>query len=363
MTRAIRAHGAVAAAVLLGLAAATVGAGCGGQAPAAVDAKPGPDRPGPHFRFFAPTSFWNRSVPAHGPLDWRSPATVGALDAEVARELADGSGPWINTSSYSVPVLRVPRGLPTVRVGLASPYAVPALRQAFSAVPLPPHARPAAGSDAHLVVWQPSTDRLWEFWHLRRGADGWRASWGGAMAHASGDRGAYDAAAWPGATPLWGASASSLSIAGGLITRQDLNRGWINHALALSVPAVRAGIYALPARRTDGIATSSTALPEGAHLRLRPGLDLAGMDLPPLTRMIAVAAQRYGIYIRDRARTVCFYAQAPTGPSDPYDGPSGDFEGQSPSQLLTAFPWEELQLMPMRLRLFKRTDRLGGAGA
>jgi hypothetical protein len=130
------------------------------------------------------------------------------------------------------------------------------------------------------------------------------------------------------------------------------------------MPSVRrAGVYALPARRTDGIATSPTALPEGAHLRLPPGLDLARMHLPPLTRMIAAAAQRYGIYIRDRARTVCFYAQAPTAASDPYDGPSGYFEGRSPSQLLAAFPWDELQLLPMRLRLFKRTDRLGGDGA
>src|SRR6476646_5649778 len=95
-----------AAAVLCGLALATVAAGCGSAAPAAIDASPRPVRPGPHFRFFAPTSFWNRTVHPGGPLDRGSRAAVAALGAEVARELDDGSGPWINTHSYSVPVLR-----------------------------------------------------------------------------------------------------------------------------------------------------------------------------------------------------------------------------------------------------------------
>jgi hypothetical protein len=342
------------------LAAMTATVGCGGHSPAAAETTSAAARPTPHFRFFAPTSFWNRTVPARGTLDRHSAALVGALGEEVERELGDESGPWINTSSYSVPVLRAPRGAPTVRVKLASPYAVPPLRRAFGAVPLPADARPAVGSDAHLVVWQPSSDRLWEFWRLRRGPGGWKASWGGAIAGASSDRGAYDRSAWPGATPLWGASASSLSIAGGLITLQDLNRGSINHALAISVPAVRAGVYALPARRTDGVDPDPTALPEGAHLRLRPGLDLAKLRLPPVTRMIAEAAQRYGIYVRDRALTVCFYAQAPKDPGrDPYTGPSGFYGGQTPLQLLAAFPWKDLQLMPMRLRQFTRVDRLG----
>jgi hypothetical protein len=349
------------------LAIAFASAGCGTQAPAATEATTAPFRPCPHFRFFAPTSFWNRPAPRDGAIDRRSSAAIAALDAEVASEQDDQSGPWINTDSYSVPVLRVPRRTPTVRVRLASPYAVPALRRAFAAVPLPAGARPAAGSDAHLVVWQPSRDRLWEFWRLRRRPGGWRASWGGAIAHVSSDRGAYDRSAWPGATPLWGASASSLSIAGGLITLQDLERGWINHALAISLPAVRAGVYALPARRTDGVDRDPAALPEGAHLRLRPGLDLNRLSLPPLTRMIAEAAQRYGFYVRDRARTVCFYAQAPLRAArDPYAGPSGYFEGQTPAALLAAFPWSDLRLLPMRLRPFRRVDRLGtdgGAGA
>ena len=47
----------------------------------------------------------------------------------------------------------------------------------FRCRPIPTGGR----SDAHLVVWQPSRNRLWEFWHLAQGAAGWQAGWGGAM--------------------------------------------------------------------------------------------------------------------------------------------------------------------------------------
>jgi hypothetical protein len=201
-----------------------------------------------------------------------------------------------------------------------------------------------------LVVWQPSTDRLWEFWQLARTADGWRAAWGGAMQDVSANAGVFGQNAWPGAEPWWGASASSLSIAGGLITLEDLEQGEINHALAMAVPDVRFGIYASPAQRTDGKSTDPLSLPEGAHLRLDPKLDLAALHLPRLTLMIAEAAQRYGIFVRDGAPAVTFFSQdpIPTG-TEPYGGADGYFEGKYPSQLLASFPWSHLQLVTMEL--------------
>lgn len=338
------------------LTAVLVVSGCGEAARS--EAPPESQRTGA-FRFFSPHSFWNRPVRGETP-DARSRPLVERLAEEAETEQAAEVGPWINTSSYSVPLVRVGPRQPTTQVRLASPYDEPGLRRAFAAVPLPADAEPAAGSDAHLVLWQPARDRLWEFWHLRRTAAGWKAGWGGAIRDVSDASGAYGPSAWPGATSLWGASASSLSIAGGLITFGDLARGSIDHALALSIPNVRARFYALPARRTDGVAAGPLALPEGAHLRLRPDLDLSGLDLPPLTLMIAEAAQRYGIFVRDRASTICFYAQAPTPGADPYAGPNGAFEGGTPRELLAGFPWRDLQVLPMRLRHFKRGETPAG---
>ncbi len=345
--------------------AASAGTGPAGAAPAgalqpgalAAPGAPGSSTSPVPFRFFSPTSIWNRPLSSNGPLDPHSAQYVAAFDALIAGEEQTGHGPWINTSSYSVPIYTVPADQPTVRVTLTRPLPEPALQRAFAAVPLPPTAQPATGTDGLLVVWQPSSDRLWEFWRLVQGPGGWSATWGGAIQHVSRASGVYGSHAWPGAQPWWGASASSLSLVGGLITLEDLQRGEINHALTMSIPNVRADLFAAPARRTDGKSTEPLALPEGAHLRLNPSLNLEALHLPRLTLMMARAAQRYGIYVRDGARNVTFDAQdpVPTG-TEPYAGAGGYFEGSLPAALLAPFPWSHLELLKLQLHS-KRAEK------
>ncbi len=63
--------------------------------------------------------------------------------------------------------------------------------------------------------------------------------------------------------------------------------------------------------------------------------------------MMAEAAQRYGIVIRDRSGVVAFYAQDPK-PSgrDPYPA---IFGGTYPDELLAKFPWGRLQVLKLHL--------------
>ncbi len=310
-------------------------------------------RPAP-FRFFSSTSFWNEPVPADAALDPRSAPLVAALAEEAEAEVREGRGPNFNTVNYSVPIYTVPESQPTVTVQLVGHPYEQALRAAWAAVPLPPGAHPASGTDKHLVVWQPSTGRMWEFWHLEETPGGvWQAMWGGAMQNVSSDLGVYGPEAWPGAETSWGGSASSLSLAGGLVTFEDLEDGEINHALAMAVPNVRAGVYASPAQRTDGISTSPLSLPEGAHLRLNPALNLATLHLSRLGLMLAEAAQKYGIFIRSSGPAggiMNFYGQDPTPTgSNPYTAPGGYFEGKSSAEAIAGFPWNQLQLLNMEL--------------
>jgi hypothetical protein len=305
------------------------------------------------FRFFAPTSFWNESVPADAPVDPNSAALVSAFDREIAAaEDAKEGMPTINTTAWSVPVYTVPATQAPVKVAqkaLGGELNV-ALQSAWDAVPLPAEAIPAAGTDKDLVIWQPSTDKLWEFWGLEKTEVGWKARWGGAMDSASSDPGIYGPEAWPGASPYWGVSATSLSVAGGLITLEDLELGQINHALAIAIPNTRYGEYSSPAHRTDGYSAAPLSLPEGAHLRLDPSLNLASLHLSRVTLMLAEAAQRYGIFVRDSGANVAFVAQDPTPTgANPYAGAHGYFEGKSASQLLESFPWSYLELMKMEL--------------
>jgi hypothetical protein len=339
-------------------------AGCSGasavQHRASIDS--GPPIYKVPFRFFSPTSFWNEPISAGAPLDSSSAAVVGAFDREIAKEEDGEKGPaTINTTAWSVPIYTVPANQPAIAVKLEAPSAGPsasALRSAWSVVPLPPDARPAPGTDGHLAVWQPSTDRLWEFWRLVHGGRGWYASWGGAIQNVSSSVGVFGPEAWPGASSSWGGWASALSLAGGLITLEDLEMGEINHAIVIGVPNVRAGVYSSPARNDDGTSSDPLSLPEGAHLRLDPKLNLATLHLPRLTLMIAEAAQRYGIFVGAKGANVAFFGQDPASTGgNPYAGPHGYLEGKTSSELFHPFPWNHLQLLKMRLHSHRRRQQ------
>ncbi len=301
-------------------------------------------------RPFASDSVWNRPLPNDAPLDPRSVELAAAFVADIARQRQQQTGPWIQTTEYSTPVYTVARDQGRIRVILdvRRPYGR-TLQRAWRAVPLPRNARPAAGSDGHLSVWQPSTDSLWEFWRLRRAGGRWRATWGGAMRGVSRSPGYFTRRSWRGARNSWGATATSLPLLAGLIRLGELSRGQIDHALAISVPDARAGVFSWPAQRTDGSLGRHDAIPEGAQLRLDPALDLDSLNLPPAAKAIAIAAQRYGLIVRDRTLNgTGIYAEDPlrTG-TDPYPRLFG---GRSPSELLAGFPWDHLQLLRMRLR-------------
>jgi hypothetical protein len=202
-----------------------------------------------------------------------------------------------------------------------------------------------------MTIWQPSGDRLWEFFQARKGRDGWHAAWGGAISHVSRSPGYYTSTSWPGSHPNWGVTSASLPVAAGLMTAAELRSGRIRHALSVSLPSPRAGVFSWPAQRTDGTGTAATDLPEGAHLRIDPRVDLDRISMPPMTRMMAAAAQRYGIIVNSQTHhAIGFAAEDPASVGrEPYYGPEGLFGGKWPGELLASFPWERLQVLKMQL--------------
>jgi len=318
--------------------------GCPTCAPQASSHGPKPVLP------FAATSIWNAPLAPDAPLDPDSPRLVGALISQTDRFPVG-----IATSIGGVPIYTVPRDQPRVRVQLDGSSS-PLLQRAFDAVPLPADAEPAAGPDHTAVVWQPSTDTLWEFWHFRRASDGFSAGFGGRMVDVSRSPGYYQNLVLHGTVverSFWGAPATKVSLLGGVITIGDLESGAIDHALAVALPEVRAGVWSFPAQASDGTSTVPDAIPEGARFRLPAGLDIAALNLPPLIRMMAEAAQRYGIIVINSSTGVAFRAQDPTPTGqDPYYGPDGqpsELLGGYPRILLRSFPWARLELLRMQL--------------
>jgi hypothetical protein len=288
---------------------------------------------------------------ASAALDPAGGVLVKTLRDAVAQNVAAGWGPWIERGGTS-PLYVVPAGQAMVRVALDPGSWKLGLQQTFEAVPIPPGAVPAGGPDAHMTVWQPSADRLWEFFKARRLADGWHASFGGAFASVSRSPGYFDSDSWPGLSQSWwGATATSLPVIAGTIMTSELRAGVIPHALALNIPWARPRVYSWPAQRSDGTGTDPNAIPEGARFRLDPALDIDKLSLPPMTRMMAKAVQRYGMIVRDQTgHAVSFFAENTTqSGTDPYAGTSGFFGGLSPNQLTAAFPWAHLQLLKMDL--------------
>lgn len=167
------------------------------------------------------------------------------------------------------------------------------------------------------------------------------------MQNVSSNPGFFDSKAWPGASNRWGATASSFPFLGGLVLAREIHRLRIDHALALSVSVAKQGVWAWPAQRTDGWRTQAGAIPEGAHFRIDPSLDLSKLDMPPMTRAMAEAAQKYGIIATNQTGSgLCFWAEDPSQYGVDYKAAT---LGLFPTQYLRSFPWKHLQLLKMHL--------------
>jgi hypothetical protein len=291
----------------------------------------------PLARPFAANSVWNAPVPAGAPLSPNSATYVSQLGTQLRQ-----AGLWINATQFSVPVYTVGPDTPRVPVTLDTTggSADRLASDLRAGVPIPSGARAAAGTDALLVIWQPSHNTLWEFWQARNVNGSWHARWGGKMPGVAQNPGYFT-------NPTdWGGTGTSLSLLGGLMRINELKAGHIDHALALAIPHAQAGHFVYPAQRSDGNDPSSRAIPEGTRFRLDPKLNIDALKLPSMTKMIAIAAQRYGIIVRDQAGSVSLYAEDSTPTkSDPYGGPHGLFDGLSAAALLRVFPWNRLQVV------------------
>ena len=306
-------------------------------------------------RLFAADSVWNAPLAANAELDPANATLVGTLRKTVAQNQAVRSGPWMSTGDTPT-LYTVPADQPTVRVQLDPGSWKVSLQHAFTSVPLPANAIAAPVGDAQITVWQPSTDRLWELFQARKLADGWHASFGGAMSNASQSRGYFDLASWPGLSQTWwGATATSLPAVAGTIMIDELKAGVIPHALAMNIPWAKPKTFSWPAQRTDGRSTDPNAIPEGARFRLDPNLNIDAMNLPPMTKMIAKAAQNYGMIVRDQTgHGISLFAENPrSAGTDPYSAPGGYWGGPTPDKVMNAFPWDRLQLVKMSLQTMK----------
>jgi hypothetical protein len=290
---------------------------------------------------FSPTSFWNLPLPADVPLHADSDRYASNIASQVTKYYGNAT---VNVYQYTPAIYTVGADVPTVAVkydDCQNKGYVPAdLLSQWTAVPIPSYALPADGTDKELVIYQPSTDTIWEFWVASKRSDGWYACWGGKLSDVSASNGI-----WP--VPF-GTTATGLPFQGGIITIPELQAGVINHVIGISLVEIRAAVQSYPANRNDGRVNDPDAIAEGQRFRLDPAFDVDASSLTPTGKTIARAAQKYGFVVWDTAGSVGLRAENPMsrtgqGQPDPYPAL---FDGKAEWQVLQNFPWSRLQALP-----------------
>jgi hypothetical protein len=308
-----------------------------GSAQGSVGAPPGSP--------FGAGSVWRASV-SSAPLAADSATLVRALAAQVSDHW--GGVAAFNAWQYNTSFYTVTAATPGVDVVWdncqGKPYTPAGLLGSggqFSSVPIPVDAVPATGRDAELTVYSPSRDQLWELWKATHHADGWHACWGGRIDHVSTSPGFFSGG--------FGASASGLAVAGGVVSFADVRHGSIDHALALAiVDAAPWRIVSWPAQRSDGSSGSSSPIAEGTRFRLDPSVDVDRLNLTPVAKMVAKAAQQYGFIVTDKAGAVSVIGESGAGVQAATGvNPWTAIIGKTPSYLVMRnFPWDKLEALP-----------------
>src|SRR5581483_11964107 len=224
---------------------------------------------------------WNTPVDTL-PLDPNSATYVSAIGAAATVHADFGSGLW-NGAPIGIPYTTVPASQPAVPVSFH--YAAESDPGPY---PIPPNAPVEGGSDRHVLVVQQGSCTLYELYAAAttNGGQSWSAG-SGAVYPLGSD--ALRPAGWTSA------DAAGLSILPGLVRRDEVAAGAINHAIRFTAPRT-ADRYVWPARHQAG--SSSAGLPPmGERFRLKANVDISGY--PADDRVILTALKQYGMILAD----------------------------------------------------------------
>jgi hypothetical protein len=247
---------------------------------------PPPPPPPPKVSIFPPDSPWNTRVDGD-PVDPNSDAYIadmGADDPLTAAWDADGNGiPYTEVGSDQAMVKVSYWGFP--KESDPGPF------------PIPWNATPDPSPDHHVIVVDRERGFLYELFQGSRNSDGsWSASNGAKWdLHINDSR------------PLrWtSADAAGLPIFPGLVRWDEVDSGYIGHALRFIVGHSQKG-FVWPATHAAGTcATGSSCPPMGLRVRLKKNVDISGFSWR--MRVILQALKDYGMFVADNGGGSSFW--------------------------------------------------------
>jgi hypothetical protein len=275
--------------------------------------------------------------------------------------VGEGNEMILAIESATPTLIIAPAGAPTQKVTFVNSSLEPReesahehLQASFNAVPMPQWWRLPSrqfidliGTDKNLLIYQPSTNRYWEMWHVKGEEGAYTFQNGGFVENCSTWNGIFYEVA--DKTGPHGVSASSIGMLGGLLLTSDIARvlagGRIGHSLRLAVPVAtneflapatkgQAAINRIPEKVGAAMnpAWEKDAVPLGAWLRFPPGSTASEHGLTDaMSAAIYEAIREYGILLSDGGGSCQLYGELPLPlgseysqePINPYAGASG----------------------------------------
>lgn len=225
---------------------------------------------------FPADHIWNTAID-RAPVDARSDTWVGAAGAGLPLHADFGA-------DNAIPINIVPAGQPRIKVTFAGggdesdpgPY------------PIPERPRIERDTDAHLLIVEQGSCRLYELFAASLSPRGvWNAGSGAAF-----DLRTYRlrAAGWTSA------DAAGLPILPGLVRYEEAEAGEIRHALRFTASRTRRA-FVWPARHFASASEDASLPPMGARFRLRASFPIS--TFPPRVQTILRALQVYGMLLAD----------------------------------------------------------------
>jgi hypothetical protein len=276
-----------------------------------------------------------RTLPVH-PRSAEWIAYLGATSALRVPSLPIPMAP-LPPGRYGVPINVADAGTARVRVEYNGVYAIE--RQYDGPFPKPSPFAIQDGFDQHSVVLETSECASYEligttdFFGVLRALGGARVDLSShdylPMAHA--------------------VTAPGIANLPTLLRADEVRAGHIDHVMLFSMPRVKSTDPLWPAKRTDGIATETAAIPMGAWLRLRADFDVTA--LPPAAQIVARALQRHGLLLGDSggvADALVMRIEKTSGFVDA-SGRSVEDELHAIQRFVTAGDFEVIDALPMQV--------------
>lgn len=281
---------------------------------------------------YPPGSLWNAPLPANPPLDAKTAAKISYFLKNGLRS------PNVQIGQFGAAVVEATGA--EAKANVTCTYFPSCNVNRFGGVPFPANTYPDPSADGHLVIWDRSTHREYDFWQSKCASDCPRASNAGVFSTDQAGLGMPDGGSK--------AVAAALPVLPGLLRPEDVKRGYADHALIAAVYTlgVKPG-HVCPATADDGNASAGAdALVEGTLLQLDPSLDVDALAIPGWQRAVARTLQRYGVYIVDKGGSFGIKAENPINRgADPWS-PLG-MPGTWPS-FSSSFPWSKLRVLAPR---------------